>query len=134
MQFPHILLLAALAGPVATPALAGAQTLDITIANTGSETLRCRAATAHWFSVDMGDVSPGESLSYSFGVDVQTGGVFQLNDRGDHMAVQRIWCGEKGNDWPSRAEIRMERRAGVEPQAVRLNCASDKGKTACVAP
>jgi hypothetical protein len=135
MQFPHILLVAALAGPVAAPAMAGAQTLDIAVTNTGSETLVCRAAIAHWFSADLGEAAPGATLAFAFGVDVATGGVFQLNDRGDHMAVQRIWCGRKGADWPSRAEIPMDRRAGKVPAPIALNCAADPGgTTACAAP
>ncbi len=135
MQFPHILLVAALLGPIAAPAKAGAQTLEISVTNGGSETLVCRAAIAHWFSADLGEAAPGATLAFAFGVDVATGGVFQLNDRGDHMAVQRIWCGRKGADWPSRAEIPMDRRAGVAPAPVALTCAAVAGgKTACTAP
>ncbi len=134
MQFPHILLVAALLGPVAAPAWAGAQTLDITVTNTGSETLICRAAIAHWFSADLGEAAPGESLSFSFGVATETGAVFQLNEVGDQMAVQRIWCGKKGADWPTRAEIPMERRAGAAPAPVVLNCAVTGDRTLCAAP
>ena len=134
MQFPHILLVAALCGPVAAPVLAGAQTLDITVTNTGSETLLCRAAIAHWFSAELGEAAAGDSLSFSFGVVTETGAVFQLNEKGDQMAVQRIWCGRKGADWPTRAEIPMERRAGVVPAPVVLNCAVTGDKTECTAP
>lgn len=134
MQFPHILLVAALCGPIAAPAFAEAENLSVTVTNTGSETLICRAAIAHWFSADMGRVAPGDTLSFAFGVDVASGTVFQLNDVGDQMAVQRTWCGIDGRDWPTRAEIPMERRAGVVPAPVTLNCAGAGEKTECVAP
>lgn len=134
MQLSHIALVAALTGPMAAPCSAGAQTLDITVTNTGAAPLLCRASIAHWFSADLGEAGEGESLVFSFGVDLATGSVFQVNDRGDQMAVQRIWCGSKGNDWPSRAEIPMARRAGEMPAPVRLNCAVTDDRTACTAP
>lgn len=134
MQFPHILLVAALMGPVAAPACADGQKLDITVTNTGTEPLICRASIAHWFSEDLGAAGAGESLSFSFGVDMATGAVFRRNDVGDEMAVQRIWCGLKGRDWPSRAEIVLARRAGEAPAPVRLNCAGAGDSTRCAAP
>ncbi|GLU27441.1 MULTISPECIES: hypothetical protein [Brucella/Ochrobactrum group] len=108
--------------------------LDITVENSGKTSLVCSAAFAHWFSADLGEVKPGASRSFSFGVDVKTGNVFQLNSVGDKMAVQRIWCGHKGDDWSTRAEIPMERRAGVTPKAVHLVCEAGVNATRCAAP
>ncbi|MBC8719899.1 hypothetical protein [Ochrobactrum sp. Marseille-Q0166] len=109
------------------------QSLDITVKNSGKTALVCSASIAHWFSVDLGEVSPGTSQSFSFGVDVKTGNVFQLNTVGDEMAVLRIWCGHKGNDWATRAEIPMERRAGVSPKPIRLTCVANTATTRCTA-
>ncbi|OYR11392.1 hypothetical protein [Brucella thiophenivorans] len=109
------------------------QSFDITIENSGKTPLVCSASIAHWFSADLGEVTPGASRSFSFGVDVKSGKVFQLNSVGDEMAVQRVWCGHKGNDWATRAEIPMERRAGVSPKPVRLRCAADVKTTRCAA-
>lgn len=109
------------------------ESLDISVENSGKTALVCSASIAHWFSADLGEVSPGTSRSFSFGVDVKTGNVFQLNTVGVEMAVQRIWCGLKGNDWATRAEIPMERRAGISPEPIRLRCIADAAKTRCTA-
>lgn len=114
-------------------ASADGQSLDITVENSGKTALVCSASIAHWFSADLGEVTPGESRSFSFGVDVATGNVFQLNSVGNKMAVQRIWCGQKGNDWITRAEIPIERRAGVSPNPIHLRCVADTKSTRCTA-
>ncbi|ASV87845.1 hypothetical protein CES85_3517 (plasmid) [Ochrobactrum quorumnocens] len=130
----HITFLAvAILGLNAASASVNSQSLDITVENSGKAALVCSASIAHWFSADLGEVAPGDSRSFSFGVDVKTGNVFQLNTVGNEMAVQRIWCGHKGNDWATRAEIPMERRAGVSPEPIRLRCTADAEKTRCTA-
>ncbi|KAB2700237.1 hypothetical protein WKW50_13655 [Ochrobactrum sp. GPK 3] len=131
----HLTFLAtALLGLNTAQAAISGQSLDITVENSGKTSLACSAAFAHWFSADLGEVAPGASRSFSFGVDVKTGNVFQLNSVGDKMAVQRIWCGHKGDDWATRAEIPMERRAGVTPEPVHLRCEAGVKATRCAAP
>lgn len=122
-----------LAGANAASASATAQSIDFAVENTGKTTLACSAAIAHWYSADLGDVAPGENLSFSFGVDVATGTVFQMNTVGNKMAVQRVWCGRKGDDWQTRAEIPLERRAGVAPAPIHLRCTGDGERTGCTA-
>lgn len=130
----HLTFLAvAILGLNTAHAAAVGQSLDITVENSGKSALVCSASIAHWFSADLGEIGPGASRSFSFGVDVKSGNVFQLNTVGNKMAVQRIWCGQKGNDWVTRAEIPMERRAGVNPEPIRLRCAADKTTTRCKA-
>jgi len=133
MQIHITFLATAFLGLNAASASVNNQSLDITIENSGKTALVCSASIAHWFSADLGEVTPGASRSFSFGVDVKSGKVFQLNSVGDEMAVQRVWCGHKGNDWATRAEIPMERRAGVSPEPVRLRCAADAETTRCAA-
>lgn len=130
----HLTFLAtAILGLNAASAAVNDRSLDITVENSGKTALVCSASIAHWFSADLGEISPGASRSFSFGVDLKTGNVFQLNAVGNEMAVQRIWCGHKGNDWATRAEIPMERRAGVSPDPIRLRCAADATTTRCTA-
>lgn len=121
------------AGASAASASATPQALEFAVENTGKTTLACNAAIAHWYSANLGDVAPGANLSFSFGIDVDTGTVFQMNTVGNKMAVQRVWCGRKGDDWQTRAEIPLERRAGVAPEPIRLRCTGDGEKTGCVA-
>ncbi|MCX2699002.1 MULTISPECIES: hypothetical protein [Ochrobactrum] len=130
----HLTFLAtAILGLNAASATANSQSLDITVENSGKSALVCSASIAHWFSADLGEVAPGASRSFSFGVDVKNGNVFQLNTVGNEMAVQRIWCGHKGNDWATRAEIPIERHSGIIPKPVHLRCAADTATTRCTA-
>lgn len=129
----HLLVIPAFVSIIATtPALSAVQTLDFAVENTGKTALKCSAAIAHWFSADLGEAAPGASISFSLGVDVDSGTVFQKNSVGDRMAVQRVWCGIKGDDWRTRNEFPLERRAGVAPEPVRLRCAAESTKTVCV--
>lgn len=128
---PALAFVASLAGAVTAPAFAAQHSVEIAITNTGVAPLECGAAIAHWFSEDLGRAAPGETLEFSFGYDLASGTVFRLNDRGDEMAVQRVWCGLAGNAWPGRAEITLERRAGEAPAPVTLDCATAEGKTQC---
>ncbi|GLR22636.1 MULTISPECIES: hypothetical protein [Alphaproteobacteria] len=133
MKVRLLLVPALLSSLASTPALSAAQALDFAIENTGKAALTCSAAFAHWFSADLGEAAPGASISFSLGVDVDSGTVFQKNTVGDKMAVQRVWCGLKGDDWRTRDEIPLEHRAGVVPEPVRLRCATAGEKTRCVA-
>ncbi|WP_421851012.1 hypothetical protein [Oricola sp.] len=134
MQFPRILLVAALFGPGAAPAQADSpQSLEITVKNSGRDALDCNASIAHWFSEDIGRIAPGESLSFSFGYALESGTIFRLNDVGDEMAVERIWCGKAGEDWATRAEIAIDRRAGKLPGPVSLSCVVSGDETLCEA-
>ena len=134
MQFPHILLVAALGGLIAVPAFSDTQTVEITVKNTGATALSCQAAMAHWYSVSLGDVAPGNSLSFALGADIDSGTAFLRNTNGDEMPVQRLWCGLKGKDWATRFEIPLERRAGVALQDMTLTCTDQDGQTECSAP
>ncbi|MCM2395928.1 hypothetical protein NBH19_07505 [Rhizobium sp. S95] len=129
----YLLLPALLLSFASAPAFSAAQMLDVAVENTGKTALTCSAAIAHWFSADLGEAAPGAKISFSFGVDVASGNVFQQNSVGDKMAVQRVWCGRKGDDWRTREEIPLERRAGVVPKPVRLQCAADGEKAHCSA-
>lgn len=141
MQFPRILsvttpvlaFVASIAGVFSAPASAAQHNVEIAITNTGDAALECGAAIAHWFSEDLGHAAPGETLEIRFGYDLASGTVFRLNEVGDEMAVQRVWCGAEGNAWPTRAEIALERRAGAAPAPVALECATSAGGTLCAA-
>lgn len=130
---PALAFVTSLAGAMTAPAFAAQHSVEIAITNTGDAGLACGAAIAHWFSEDLGHAAPGETLEFRFGYDLTSGTVFRLNDVGDEMAVQRVWCGLAGNAWPTRAEIPLERRAGEAPAPVALDCAAAEGTTRCTA-
>lgn len=134
MQFPHILLVAALGGLIAVPAFSDTQTVEITVQNSGATALACQASIAHWYSVSLGEIAPDASLTFALGADIDSGTAFLRNTAGDEMPVQRLWCGLKGKDWATRFEIPLERRAGVALKDMTLICADRDGKTECSAP
>jgi hypothetical protein len=128
------LLVAALAGLVAVPASAATQSFDVTINNTGDAVLACDASIAHWYSNALGDIPPGKTLRFTLRADAAKGTVFLRNTVGDDMPVQRLWCGLKGRSWATRAEILLDRRIGVTPSPISLDCAGKGNGTACARP
>jgi hypothetical protein len=60
--------------------------------------------------------------------------VFLRNTVGDDMPVQRLWCGLKGRSWATRAEILLDRRIGVTPFPISLDCAGKGNRTTCARP
>ena len=122
---------ATLVGLSATPASSAAQPFEVSIRNTGTAVLACDASLAHWFSDTLGEIEPGETLRFILYAEVASGTVFIRNSTGQDMPVQRLWCGSKGRSWATRFEIPLNRRAGMVPAAISLECAGVGEKTTC---
>ena len=67
--------------------------------NAGAADMECKAALAHWYSVDLGRAAPGASLAATLWYDPRDGNVFILNAAEDHMPVQMLWCGAGPEAW-----------------------------------
>ncbi len=119
------------AATLATPAAAATRPFDVAVANAGGTPLSCEASIAHWYSDSLGTAAPGEVLRFTLRADPATGAVFLTNAVGDEMPVQRLWCGPKGRSWAARAEIPLDRRAGVMPAHVSLRCTASESETTC---
>ncbi len=93
--------------------------------------MACIAATAHWYTVDLGTVAPRSSLRQRFWAAPATGEVFVLNARADRMPVEQLWCGVADRPWSTRDTIPLERHAGQRPPPLQVDCHPAAGSLRC---
>jgi len=118
-----------------TPHVArGTQGLDkfvIAIDNQGSQPLSCEVATAHWYSVALGDITPGATLHTVWWKNRRSGEVFILNQLLDRMPVQAFWCGQRGNSWQTRYQFILPDRRRQRPFSRVFTCREMANRTEC---
>lgn len=124
-------LAASLPATAAERGAAGLRAVSLSVTNTGEAAIACGAAVAHWFAVDLGRAEAGDTVGIALFVDAATGTQYLLNDNGDRLPVEAIWCGLAGRTWASRAMIGPPRRAGEPAAAVTLSCRADDGRLSC---
>jgi hypothetical protein len=130
-----IALLAAGAAGAADPVRGtqGLVPLDYRIEAGGDRPLACAASIAHWYSTELGRVEPGGSLVIALWRDPATGAVYRLNEVGDRMPVERLWCGIEGRAWATGADLALERLRGDVAPALALACEPEGDRVRCVA-
>ena len=69
----------------------GAVAVVLTIQNDTDADLVCRAALAHWYSVDLGVAVVGEVVHLTLWHDPATGRLDLLNETRHRMPVEAIW-------------------------------------------
>lgn len=114
----------------------GTQGLDkfvIAINNQGKQALSCEVATAHWYSVALGEVTPGKSLHTTLWKNSGSGEVFILNQHQDRMPVQRFWCGQQGASWQTRYQFALPDRRQLRPHSLTFACRAGDKTTQCQA-
>ena len=105
--------------------------LPFTAENAGAQSMACMAATAHWYSVDLGTAAPGASIRATLWASVASGEIFVLNGKQDRMPVINLWCGLAGRSWATRSAVPLARAAGVTPKDIALSCRDTTGTLAC---
>ncbi|RMF33470.1 MAG: hypothetical protein D6754_16915 [Alphaproteobacteria bacterium] len=107
----------------------GLEAVHLRLRNQGTRTLDCQAQLAHWFSDRLALIAPGESVDRVLWRDPQTGSVALLNERGDAMPVEALWCGVAGRAYRTRAPIALEGlRAG---SWLELTCRDGRERVIC---
>lgn len=105
--------------------------VPFTADNTGPGELSCSVALAHWYSSELGTAVTGASVRAMLWYDPKDGTVFLLNGRGDPVPVQILWCGVAPEAWTTRAIIRLEREADVDPTPIHVACRPEGERLAC---
>lgn len=99
--------------------------------NLGTEPIICAATLAHWFSIQLGTAAPGQRIMAELWHDPESGAVLLLNEHGDRMPVEALWCGLEGRGWQTRSPIRLDRKPGAAPAGIELHCRAADGRLAC---
>jgi hypothetical protein len=116
---------------IAARGTAGLTPIPFTAENAGSQAIACAAATAHWYSVDLGTAVPGASVRTTLWASVGNGEVFVLNGKLDRMPIINLWCGLAGRSWATRSAVPLARAAGIMPKDILLSCHDAAGTLAC---
>jgi len=104
---------------------------NLTIVNdSGERALTCQFLLAHWFEVSLDPIPHGAETRQMLAVRAATGDVAIVNTVGDHMAVERLICGEPGADRALWTEPLVDRlRQGDNP--LTLRCRLDDESADC---
>lgn len=89
----------------------GLLAVPLTIINGSQVPLSCNADLAHWYSVELASVAPGESATLALWRDPQSGTVSALNGKDENMPIERLWCGFAGRAYATRAQIVLDAAA-----------------------
>jgi hypothetical protein len=110
----------------------GAVAVALTLRNGTSGDIRCQAALAHWYSVDLVGIAAGGSLGVALWHDPATGRLDLLNPLQDRMPVEAIWCGKTGHVHDTRARVALPFLIGTSPTALDRVCSEGVGgRLAC---
>lgn len=110
---------------------AGLAVVPFSVDNAGPVPIVCAAAVAHWFSLELGRAPAGGTVTAVLWADPAGGAVFVLNDVGDRLPIERLWCGIAGRGWQTRAQVALARRAGEAPPPIGLVCTPAGERLAC---
>jgi len=116
------------------PIVRGTQGLievPFTADNKGPGGIACSAALAHWYSLDLGQASPGASVRGTLWYDPKDGSMLLLNALKDHMPIQALWCGIAARAWTTRAEIALARKTGTAPPPIHVACRPEGEGLSC---
>ncbi|MDQ0467788.1 hypothetical protein [Labrys wisconsinensis] len=109
----------------------GLTPVPFTAVNAGGRPIACTAATAHWYSVELGTAAPGASIRTTLWASKANGEVFVLNARQDRMPLIDLWCGLAGRSWATRSPVPLARAAGAVPGDIALTCRDGDDTLVC---
>lgn len=106
----------------------GTDPVKVSVINATGTPLVCEAALAHWYSDELGRISPGEELTFTLQHDPETG-VFNLMNATDaRMPVEALWCASDAG----RARLTLPIASGKAEAALRYSChAGDETGLSC---
>ena len=106
----------------------GADPVEITVANDTGLALNCEAALAHWYSDELGRITPGGELTLTLWRDPKTGVLNLMNATNDRMPVEALWC---SND-AARTRLNLPIAADRVEATLRFSChASSDRELSC---
>ncbi|MEQ8479764.1 MAG: hypothetical protein RIC18_03830 [Hoeflea sp.] len=99
----------------------GADPVELFIANATGGAVECKAALAHWYSDDLGQVAPGDELKVTLWHDRETGVLNLMNATDDRMPVEAVWC----SNGAARTRLSLPIASGKSDATLRYSCQAD---------
>ena len=108
--------------------------VTLSLANAGTEPLRCRLMFGHWVDRDLGALAPGASTALSMTQAASDGALYVLRADGERkMMIETIQCAQSGDWMASFGQVDFAPIRSRRTQAIEASCAAPAGggRTAC---
>lgn len=130
-----VLLVFLLLRPAPLPAAEGeGLPVSLTIANGGTEALRCVLLFTHWVTRELGVIAPGDRFRLALFRDPADGALFIPRDDGERlMMVESLLCGRDADWADSRGQVPLLPLQASRAQAFVTACRAATPVT-CSAP
>jgi hypothetical protein len=103
----------------------------VTIRNLTTDTIQCLAQLAHWYSMPLLVVAPGESASADLWFEPDSGTINLLNERQENMPVETLLCTLEQQGYPSRVALRLDRLAFALETRRLFHCRDQEQRLVC---
>jgi hypothetical protein len=108
--------------------------VTLSLANAGTEPLRCRLMFGHWVDRDLGALAPGASTALSMTQAASDGALYVLRADGERkMMIETIQCAQSGDWMASFGQVDFAPIRSRRVQAIEASCAAPMGggRTTC---
>ncbi|HKP24770.1 MAG TPA: hypothetical protein VJV39_12960 [Dongiaceae bacterium] len=106
----------------------------MTLANAGSESLRCRLMFGHWVDRDLGAVAPGGATELTMFQSASDGALYIMRSDGERkMMIETIQCAPSGDWMETFGQVDFAPIRSRRAQAIEASCAASAagGRTVC---
>ena len=111
------------------------QPVTLSLANVGTEPLRCRLMFGHWVDRDLGALAPGASIALSMTQAASDGALYVLRADGERkMMIETIQCAQSGDWMESFGQVDFAPIRSRRALAIEASCAAPEGvgRTICL--
>lgn len=108
--------------------------VTLSLANSGTEPLRCRLMFGHWVDRDLGALAPGASTALSMTQAASDGALYVLRADGERkMMIETIQCAQSGDWMESFGQVDFAPIRSRRTHAIEASCAAPVGggRTTC---
>lgn len=116
------------------PAATDDHAVSLSLANAGTEPLRCHVMFGHWVDRDLGELAPGAAATIAMMQSAQDGALYVLRSDGQRrMMIEVIQCARPGQWMQSVGQVDLAPMRSRPVHAAEASCAAPQGggRTAC---
>lgn len=110
----------------------GQTPLTLRVVNETDAVIACTVQLAHWYSVDLGHIGPGNVVATTLWHDPDTGELALLNDHDDRMPIEGFWCALVGNVGEPQSHVPLPfTRGSLASGTSTATCRMSEGRLIC---
>ena len=108
--------------------------VTLSLANAGTEPLRCRLMFGHWVDRDLGTLAPGASTALAMTQAASDGALYVMRADGERkMMIETIQCAQSGDWMESFGQVDFAPIRSRRTQLIEASCVAPVGggRTTC---